>query len=252
MHICTYPTNERCICATSRSGLLARLMIASHVQKTCDISLELPPYISTLQTTSQSTTTCYPHCLKMADPRDTMKPGVGPIINSSPLPTASDTRRQIIANALVEYPRTVRNHDTKFSNIPVRPEDIFDVCVADVIDQYGSEDGSEDSSKYIAKLSLPHKGYPAARMLLSGRVMPTMNLALHGLLERSANGLGASLDTLFPLGENRAEAMEGPHAGYALDKESVSKGLEFAQKVRQMAIAFDLDTEPTPSSGSGE
>ena len=180
-----------------------------------------------------------------------MKPGVGPIINSPPLPTASDTRRQIIANALVEYPHIVQNHVIKFSNIPVRAEDIFDVCVANVTDQYGCEDASEDASKFIAKLTYAHKGYPAARLLLlSGRVMLSMNLALHDLLERSANGLGASLDTLLPLREGCTEDMDGPHAGYALDNESVTMGIQFAQKVRQKTMDFDMEKEPTPLTGS--
>lgn len=257
--ICTNLTNGGYLCAALRSGLLAHLAIASHVKRICDISLSLPPYIRTLQTTSQSTKTSYPHFLKMADARDTAAPKVESIVNSPPLPTASDIWtasdicRQITANALVLYPNIVQNHITKFSNIPVRAQDIFDVCVANVTGQYGSEDASEDASKYIAKLTHAHMEYPAVRMLLlSGRAMPTTKLALHDFLERCAKPLGTSLDTLLPVREGCAEDTDGPNAGYAMHIESAIMGSQYAEEVRQMAMDFDMGKEPTPLSGSDE
>lgn len=127
------------------------------------------------------------------------------------------------------------------------------MCVANVTDQYGSEDASEDASKYIAKLTHAHMEYPATRMLLlSGRLMPTMKLALHGLLERSANGLGASLDTLLPVREGCAEDTDGSHAGYAIHNESAIMEFKYAEEVRQMAMDSDMGKGPTPLSGSDE
>ena len=189
----------------------------------------------------------------MADARDTAAPKVESIVNSPPLPTASDICRQITANALVLFPNIVQNHITKFSNIPVRAQNIFDVCVANVTDQYSSEDvsedASEDASKYTAKLTHAHMEYPAARMLLlSGRAMPTMRLALHGLLERCAEPLGTSLDTLLPMRDGCAEDTDGPR----VHKESAIMGFKYAEEVRQMAMDFDMGKEPTPLSGSDE
>lgn len=95
--------------------------------------------------------------------------------------------------------------------------------------------------------------YPAARMLLvSGRVMPTMKLALHDLPERSVNALGASLDTLLPVREGCAEDTDEPHAGYAIHNEPAIMGFKYAEEVRQLAMDFDMGKKPTPLSGSDE
>ena len=182
----------------------------------------------------------------MAAPSNTATPAMGPIDHSPLLPTASDTRRQIIANALVEYPSIVQDHITNFDNMPVRAEDIFDVCVANVTGQYGSA-----TRKYIAKLTHAHKGYPAARMLiLSGRAMPTMESALHDLLEQSAHGLGVSLETLLPVREGCGEVTDGAQAGWALHELTADTGRRFAKSVRELAANFDMKKDDSPASES--
>jgi len=181
----------------------------------------------------------------MAAPNDTAAHEMNSTDHSPTLPTSSDTRRQIIANALVEYPNIVQNFITTFPNSPICATNIFDVCVANVTEQYGSK----DAPKYIAKLSHPHKGYLAARMLiLSGRAMPTMELALHDLLEQSASRLGKSLDILLPVREGCAQVTEGPQAGWALHEETAQTGLGFANDVRKMAMDDDMGVKTTPPS----
>ncbi|KAM0704400.1 hypothetical protein Q7P35_008634 [Cladosporium inversicolor] len=80
---------------------------------------------------------------------------------SPSLPTASDTREQIIANSLVVYPNVVQEHNNKFPNIPVRAADIFDVCVVDVTKHYGGP----GNPKYIAKLTHAHESIPRLELI---------------------------------------------------------------------------------------
>lgn len=158
--------------------------------------------------------------------------------SSPPLPTASDTREQIIANALVTYPNVVQEHINKFPNTPVRAADIFDVCVGEVTKQYG---GIGDP-KYIATLTHAHEKYPAARMMLmSGPAGATVDGALHNLLEQCVAGLGASHDTLLPAREGCAQQNTGLEAGWALHEETTRKGLDYAEKVRKLATVFDTN-----------
>lgn len=157
---------------------------------------------------------------------------------SPPLPTASDTREQIIANALVTYPNVVQEHVNKFPNTPVRAADIFDVCVGEVTKQYG---GIGDP-KYIATLTHAHEKYAAARMMLmSGPAGATIDGALHNLLEQCVAGLRASHDTLLPVREGCAQQNTGLEAGWALHEETTRKGLDYAEKVRKLATVFDTN-----------
>lgn len=165
-----------------------------------------------------------------------MEPNIN-YCRTRPLPTASDTRQQIIANSLVIYPNVVQEHVNKFPNIPVRAADIFDVCVADVTKQYGGP----GNPKYIAKLTHAHVKYPAARMLLmSGAARATIDGALHNLLEHSVSGLGVSHETLLPVCEGCAQQHTGLDAGWALHEDTTRKGLDYAAEVRQLATDFDM------------
>lgn len=218
------------------TGVFVRLANTWHLNKFCDINLGFPHYTRTLRKTSQPNETRHLHPLTMSTPSDAATPGIDSNTHSPLLPTASDTRRQIIANALVLFPHIVQDHNTSFPNIPIRAEEIFDVCIADVTEQYGSE----DAPMYTAKLTHAHKAYPAARMLiLSSRAVSTMELALHDLLDRSAHALGVSLDALLPVREGCAEETDGPLAGWALHEETATMGSAYAKEVRQMAEEFD-------------
>lgn len=109
---------------------------------------------------------------------------------------SGDTRQQIIANALLIYPEAVQSHHRNFPSIPVRAADIFEVCVADVTRKYGTPNGER---KYIAQLTRAHEAIRAARvLLLRGGVMPTMDGALHDLLEKCAGAVGFRLHGLLP------------------------------------------------------
>lgn len=79
-----------------------------------------------------------------------------------------------------------------------------------------------------------------------------MALALRDLLERSADGLGISLDYLLPMREGCAEATDGPEAGSALHQATASTGLEFAKEVRQKAMEFDMAKDSTLLNESDE
>lgn len=176
-------------------------------QQNYDISLGHPHHTRTLRRASKPNK---PRCLqpfKMSTPSDTATPGTDSVRHHATLPTASDTRRQIIANSLVLFPNIVRDHITKFPTIPVRATDIFDVCVANVTRKYGSE----NEPKFIARLSHAHKEHPAARMLIaSSRAMSTMESALHDLLKESVDGLGVALDDMLPVREDDTEGTDKP------------------------------------------
>lgn len=183
----------------------------------------------------------------MSTPSDTATPGTDSVRHHATLPTASDTRRQIIANYLVLFPNIVRDHITKFPTIPVRATDIFHVCVANVTRKYGSE----NEPKFIAKLSHAHKEHPAARMLIaSGRAMSTMESALHDLLKESVDGLGVALDDMLPVREDDTEGTDKPQSGFFLHGESAIGAFEVAKEVRQAAMAYDMANETTPPSES--
>jgi hypothetical protein len=153
----------------------------------------------------------------------------------SPLPTASDTRQQIIANALIMYPNIVQQHVNRFPNIPVRAVDIFDIHVIDVTRQLDSN----NDRKYNARLTHAHEKYPAARMLfMGGSRAATIEDALHNLLEQSVAGLGASSDKV-PVCEGCAQETTGPDAGWLVHKDSVFEGFNFAEKLRKLATDFD-------------
>jgi len=170
-----------------------------------------------------------------------------PYDDVSPLLTAGDTRQQIIANALVQYPNIVEDHIKSFPGSPVRATDIFDVCVANVTKQYGSE----DARKFIARLSYAHKKCPAARMLIaSGWVMPTMELALPNLLEQSAKQLGDALDILLPLREGCVEAADERHPGWGVHEIDAQMGLAFAEIERDHAAATDRVDNPNPTTAT--
>jgi len=162
---------------------------------------------------------------------------------SPPLPTASDTRQQIIANSLVNYPNVVQEHINKFSNIPVLAADIFDVCVADVTNKYGGV----GNLKYLAKLTHAHAKYPAARMLLmSGGAAATINGALYSLIEYFVSLLGASLDELLPVREGCAQNHTGLDAGWSLHEDTTRRGFDYAEEVRKLATDFDMAKDTTP------
>lgn len=125
--------------------------------------------------------------------------------------TSGDIRQQIIANALLIYPKAVQQHHHNFPSIPVRAADIFEVCIADVTRKYGTPIGDR---KYIAQLTRAHESIRTARvLLLRGAVMPTMDGALHDLLEKSADGVGYPLHDLLPEYEGRAHNVTGNEAG---------------------------------------
>jgi hypothetical protein len=170
------------------------------------------------------------------------EPGIS-YCKSPPLPTASDTRQQIIANSLVIYPNVVQEHINKFPNIPVRAADIFDVCVADVTKKYGGV----GNLKYLAKLTHAHEKYPAARMLLmSGGAAATIDGALHSLLEHSVSGLGACIYELLHVREGCAQTHTGLDAGWSLHEDTTRKGFDYAAEVRKLATDFDMAKDTTP------
>jgi hypothetical protein len=153
--------------------------------------------------------------------------------HSTTLPTASDTREQIVANALVLYPDVVQEHINKFPNIPVRATDIFDVCVVDVTKQYG---GIGDP-KSIAKLTHSHEKHPAARMfLMSGGATATMNGALHSLLEHSVGRLGVSHENVLP----EREGCIRQDNGWAFHVDTTRKGHFYAEEVRKLATGSSM------------
>lgn len=244
MSLCCIATD--CFCTPKRK--------VSHVNATCHISVDLPHHTTV---DALNDIPIYHNMPSSHSPPDmaalSLKATRGMRVNfhNTNLPPINDTRQQIIANALVGYPNIVQQHITKFPNIPVRATDIFDVCVANVT-EYDDDDNEYDEDPdyiittptYIAKLTYAHEKFSAARiLLLSGSAKTTMQMALQSLLEHSAIGLGASLDTYLPVREGCAQATTGLNAGWALHEDTAKEGIAFAEEVRLLAMDFDKTKE---------
>jgi len=201
----------------------ARRANASHDKESSDIRSGPSQLTKTLRTTSQSTKTSCLRSLKMAEQG----------IDLSLI--ARDTRQLILSNALVKYPNIVQQHIEKFPNIPMGAADIFDIYIiasTEII-------GGHYWQMFTARLTHAHEKYPAARiMLLSGTRADTVERALHGLLEHSAEELGSFLEKV-PLREGCVEETTGPGAGRIRHLDSDFNGSGVSEELRKLAADFD-------------
>lgn len=191
-------------------------------------------HTKTLRTTPQSIEPGHSHPLKMATENSIATFETDNDHPKSPsLPTASDTREQIIAKSLVVYPNVVQEHINKFPNIPVHAADVFNVCVVDVTKQYGGT----GNPRCIAKLTHAHEKHPAACMfLMSGSATDTVYGALDSLLAHSIGRLGVDHDTLLPA---REVCIQQPK-GWAFHVDTTGKELGLAGEARKLATAFNM------------
>jgi hypothetical protein len=159
-----------------------------------------------------------------------------------PFMTAGDLRQQTLSNALVLYPNVVDQHARTYPNVPVRAEDIFDICVSSIDRQIPN---GPVARYWTAKLTHAPGTAGVNRagraFLIAGRESPAVDWALCELFDAVTFLLSDGHDVLLPSREGSRLITRGEFQGTIVHYNTIEDALAFAKKAKKAEDESDAE-----------
>jgi hypothetical protein len=145
--------------------------------------------------------------------------------------TAGDLRQQIMSNALVLYPNIVDQHKQTYPNVPIRPEDIFDICIF----RFLAADGTGGTHWHATLAYAPGIAGITRENLLIGRPALAVEWALYYLLDIVSDLLSNRQAALLPFRGNSQVIADGECMGAIVRYDTFDEAVTYAVHAREIA-----------------
>jgi hypothetical protein len=148
-----------------------------------------------------------------------------------PFLTAGDLRQQTLSNALVLYPNIVDQHARTYPIVPVRAEDIFDICVVSIDRQIPH---GPVARYWSAKLTYaPGIAGVTRAFLVAGKESLAMECALYELFETVTFLLSDGQNALIPRRHGSLQITIGECQGSIVHDNTIQDALTFAENAKK-------------------
>jgi hypothetical protein len=145
--------------------------------------------------------------------------------------TAGDLRQQILSNALVLYPNIVDQHKQTYPNVPIRPEDVFNICVFHV----PAADGTGGIHWHATLTYAPGIADVTRSNLLTGKSALAVEWALYYLFDIVSHLLSNRLEALLQFRENSQMMIDGECQGAIVHFDTIERAVTYAVNARGVA-----------------